>query len=115
MIQSWIVEPLLKPAINSTLPANGTPAAEYVIDGALVLRLLAGQHPDLADLALREIEAGWDNSTFRLGDRLAVRLPRRAAAATLITNEQRWLPDLAASLPLPVPVPYRIGNPAFGY
>ncbi len=56
----------------------GTPAAGYAIDGALVAGLLAEQHPDLAHLPLRAIDAGWDNALFRLGDQLAVRLPRRA-------------------------------------
>jgi aminoglycoside phosphotransferase (APT) family kinase protein len=94
---------------------SGTPAAEFVIDGALVAELLAEQHPDLAHLPLRAIDAGWDNALFRLGDHLAVRLPRRAIAAPLIVNEQTWLPRLAAQLPLPIPAPTRIGTPARGY
>lgn len=101
--------------MNNVQPADCTPASEYEIDATLVSRLIEEQHPDLADLPLRETETGWDNAMFRLGDRLAVRLPRRAAAARLITNEQRWLPNLAKSLTLPVPEPYRIGKPALGY
>lgn len=79
--------------MNSVLPANCTPMPAYNIDAALVSRLIAEQHPDLEGLPLWEIEAGWDKAIFRLGDRLAVWLPRRAAAARLITNEQRWLPN----------------------
>jgi len=93
----------------------GTPVAEFPIDEALVSRLLTDQHGDLAHLPLRAIAAGWDNTMFRLGDHLAVRLPRRAAAATLIGHEQRWLPGLSQRLPLPVPAPYRVGQPALGY
>lgn len=52
---------------------------------------------------------------FRLGERLAVRLPRRAAAAALIVHEQRWLPYLAGRLSLPIPVPSAIGVPGRGY
>ncbi len=52
---------------------------------------------------------------FRLGDQLAVRLPRRAAAADLIIREQRWLPSLAKRLTLAIPAPHRVGEPAFGY
>jgi aminoglycoside phosphotransferase (APT) family kinase protein len=96
-------------------PAIGTPAAELAIDGVLVAGLLADQHPDLAHLPLRTVDAGWDNALFRLGDRLAVRLPRRAVAAPLIVHEQRWLPRLAQQLTLPVPAPSRIGTPARGY
>ncbi|MFL5805140.1 MAG: aminoglycoside phosphotransferase family protein [Roseiflexaceae bacterium] len=72
-------------------------------------------HPDLAQLTLQAVEAGWDNALFRLGDHLAVRLPRRAVAAPLIVHEQRWLPHLADQLTLPVSAPCRIGTPARGY
>jgi aminoglycoside phosphotransferase (APT) family kinase protein len=95
--------------------AADTPDAEVDIDVALVRRLLEDQHPDLAGLALRPLAHGWDNELFRLGDDLTVRLPRRAAAADLVVNEQRWLPELAPKLPLPVPVPLRVGRPALGY
>lgn len=93
----------------------GTPPAEFVIDSALVAGLVADQHLDLAHLPLWVVDAGWDNALFRLGDHLAVRLPRRAAAAPLVLHEQRWLPRLADQLTLPVPAPIRIGTPARGY
>ncbi|MEI7770358.1 MAG: aminoglycoside phosphotransferase family protein, partial [Chloroflexales bacterium] len=96
-------------------PSHGTPAAERSVDAALVAGLLADQHPDLAGLPVRESDAGWDNAIFRLGDRWAVRLPRRAASAPLIAHEQAWLPRLAPQLTLPTPVPFRIGVPARGY
>lgn len=95
--------------------ATGTPSAEFAIDEAVVARLLADQHADLAQLPLRVVDAGWDNAMFRLGDYLAVRLPRRAAAAKLIAHEQRWLPHLSKGWTLPVPTPCRVGKPALGY
>ncbi len=95
--------------------SSGTPVAEFIINEVLVFGLLADQHPDMAGLRLRMVETGWDNAMFRLGDDLAVRLPRRAAAATLIVHEQTWLPRLSAQLTLPVPAPCRIGTPARGY
>ena len=95
--------------------ASRTPPAEIAIDPTLVARLLADQLPDLAHLPLKAVDAGWDNAMFRLGDDLAVRLPRRAAAATLIVHEQTWLPRLAGRLTLPVPAPCRLGTPAQGY
>lgn len=61
------------------------------------------------------MESGWDNVMARLGDDLALRLPRREAGAPLILNEQKWLPWLAPQLPLPIPVPVRIGKPTDGY
>jgi len=102
-------------AIVIAAGSPGTPSAEVEIDAALVRTLLREQHPDLADLPLRLVETGWDNVMLRLGDELAVRLPRRAAAATLIEHEQRWLSELVPFLPLPVPVPLRIGVPGAGY
>ncbi len=91
------------------------PPAEVTIEPSLVQALLQEQHTDLAQLALIDIGEGWDNKLFRLGDALAVRLPRRAASAALIEQEQRWLPRLSPRLPLPVPVPLRIGRPGSGF
>lgn len=82
------------------------------IDEALVRALLHEQHPDLAGLELREVAGGWDNRMWRLGRQLAVRLPRTARAPSLLRTEQRWLPCLAPSLPLPVPNPVRVGEPS---
>ncbi len=95
--------------------ARGTPVAEFEFDSAFISKLLESQHSDLAHLPLRETGNGWDNAMFRLGGDLAVRLPRRAAAANLIVHEQRWLPQLARRLSLPVPTPLRVGMPAFAY
>src|SRR5688500_860089 len=86
-----------------------SPPADIIASTDLVRALLQEQHPDLATLALRPTAQGWDNYMFRLGDGLAVRLPRRLSTAPLIENEQRWLPELAPSLPLPIPAPVRIG------
>jgi aminoglycoside phosphotransferase (APT) family kinase protein len=91
------------------------PPPDIAIDQSLVRALLLEQHADLAHLPLIAIGEGWDNSMFRLGDALAVRLPRRAASAVLIENEQRWLPELSRRLPLPIPVPVRIGRPGCGF
>ncbi len=99
----------------SKLGALGTPSAEVEVSQNVVYRLLKAQHPDIAYLPIRLVDAGWDNAMFRLGDQLAVRLPRRKAAADLIKREQIWLPQLAARLPISVPTPCRIGQPAERY
>ncbi|MDF5733406.1 MAG: aminoglycoside phosphotransferase family protein [Rhizonema sp. PD38] len=93
----------------------GTPVSEIEIDTTLVYNLLAEQHPDLTYLPIHFVEAGWDNAMFRLGDQLSVRLPRRKVAATLIENEQTWLPTLSYQLTIPVPTPYRIGKATQSY
>ena len=78
----------------------------------LVRALLHQQHPDLACLPLRDVEGGWDNQQWRLGDELAVRLPRTERAPELLVKERTWLPMLAPLLPLPTPVPVRVGEPS---
>lgn len=102
--------------------ADNMPAAEVDIDQSLVRGLLADQHDDLIG-DLTEVANGWDNAVFRLdvgagahaGESYAVRLPRRQMAAELVANEQRWLPELAPRLPLPIPAPVRVGRPDRGY
>ncbi|WP_240629755.1 phosphotransferase [Specibacter cremeus] len=88
------------------------PAAEFAVSGALVRRLLHAQHPDLAGLALVPAGNGWDNAMFRLGDDLAVRLPRRAVAAELMLHELRWLAGITADCPVGVPRIVRRGAPS---
>jgi len=91
------------------------PPADVTIEPSLVRTLLQEQHSDLAHLPLIDVGEGWDNKLFRLGDDLIVRLPRRAASAALIEQEQRWLPTLSPRLPVPVPVPLRVGRPGSGF
>ncbi|MEU2424966.1 aminoglycoside phosphotransferase family protein [Streptomyces sp. NPDC007851] len=85
---------------------------EIEITAELVQGLLKDQHPDLAELPVREVAGGWGNQMWRLGDELAVRMPRLEGAPDLLRKECRWLPLLAPRLPLPVPTPVRIGEPS---
>ena len=87
-----------------------------VIDARLVVRLLASQLPHLAGLPVRPVDRqGHDNRTFRLGDELVVRLPSAAGYEAAVPLEDRWLPVLAASLPVPVPEPVAVGAPDDAY
>ena len=94
---------------------SGTPAAEIEVSVEVARRLVTGQHPDFADRPIALVAEGWDNAVFRLGDDLALRLPRRAIGAQLIRHEQRWLPVLKDRLPLLVPAPIRVGHPEGAY
>jgi aminoglycoside phosphotransferase (APT) family kinase protein len=91
------------------------PAAEVVVDVELVRALIRTQHPDLSELPLEEVAAGWDNFIFRLGTTMAVRLPRRLASVAGLEHEQQWLSTIAQHLPIPVPAPLRIGKPDVTY
>jgi aminoglycoside phosphotransferase (APT) family kinase protein len=98
------------------MPAARMHADEVPIDAALVRRLIAAQFPQWADLPITPVpSAGTDNAIYRLGDGLAVRLPRIHSATAQIDKEAAWLPVLAPHLPLDVPVPLAVGVPGEGY
>lgn len=87
--------------------------ADDEVTADLIAELLREQHPDLADLPLTLGARGWDNQLWRLGDDLAVRLPwATESAADLLLKEYSLLPAMAPRLPLPVPVPQRLGQPS---
>jgi aminoglycoside phosphotransferase (APT) family kinase protein len=109
-IQSARIRAVAAPVIHYSKPAS-----DIFIDEELVRALLRAQHPDLAELTLRQVDSGWDNAMFRLGEKLAVRLPRRMAVAELIVKEQEWLPQLAPLLSIAIPAPLRRGQPAENY
>jgi len=89
---------------------------EIPIDEALVRRLLVAQFPRWRDLPLRRVEpAGTDHAIYRLGDEMAVRLPRIAWAADQPAKEHEWLPRIAPHLSLSIPEPLGLGEPAGGY
>ncbi|MFI8227865.1 aminoglycoside phosphotransferase family protein [Streptomyces sp. NPDC085900] len=86
---------------------------EIEITAELVRDLLRDQHPDLAGLPVEFGARGWDNQLWRVGDDLAVRMPWATRSAdALLRKEHAWLPELAPCLPLPVPVPQRVGEPS---
>jgi aminoglycoside phosphotransferase (APT) family kinase protein len=91
---------------------------EVDTDADLVRHLLASQHPQWVELPIERVpSAGTDNAIYRLGDDLAVRLPRIHWAVDNVAKEQQWLPVLAPHLPLAVPLPVAAGEPeaAFPY
>ncbi|WP_129336144.1 aminoglycoside phosphotransferase family protein [Cellulomonas endophytica] len=94
---------------------------EVPVDAGLVVRLLAGQVPDLlvgaggADAVVEIVPAGTVNAVFALGDALVVRLPLRAAGADDLARERALLPRLAGRLPVAVPRVVAVGAPGEGY
>jgi aminoglycoside phosphotransferase (APT) family kinase protein len=78
----------------------------------VVRRLLGDQRPAWAELEIEAVTStGTDNSMYRLGPDMVVRLPLRPAATEAIDKEHRWLPVLAAQLPVEIPVPLVKGSP----
>jgi aminoglycoside phosphotransferase (APT) family kinase protein len=83
---------------------------------SLVVRLLAAQFPQWADLPIVPVHsAGTDNALYRLGADMAVRLPRISSATRQVDKEHEWLPRLGSFLPLAIPVPLAKGKPGEGY
>ncbi|TIS60769.1 MAG: aminoglycoside phosphotransferase, partial [Mesorhizobium sp.] len=86
------------------------------IDTDLVRRLVDAQFPEWRHLPVKPIAfGGWDNRTFHLGDEMTVRLPSAAPYSLQVEKEHRWLPRLAPHLPLPIPQPLAMGEPAEFY
>jgi aminoglycoside phosphotransferase (APT) family kinase protein len=89
---------------------------ELQTDAALARALIAAQFPQWATLPLARVESpSTDNDMYRLGDRMAARLPRRKSAVAPIEKEHAWLSRLAPCLPLAIPVPIAKGSPSVGY
>jgi aminoglycoside phosphotransferase (APT) family kinase protein len=100
----------------SDVPDLGPVPQRLDVDADLVRQLVAEQFPRWAELPVRPVaDGGWDNWTFHLGTAMSVRMPSAAEYALAVDKEQRWLPELAARLPLPVPVPLGKGEPGGGY
>jgi aminoglycoside phosphotransferase (APT) family kinase protein len=82
----------------------------------LVYRLVAAQFPQWAHLPVTPAALdGWDNTTFRLGEELSVRLPSADWYVAQVEKEHRWLPILAPQLPLPIPEPLARGAAGCGF
>jgi aminoglycoside phosphotransferase (APT) family kinase protein len=90
-------------------PADTHPTAE------LARELLREQAPHWAELEIREAADGWDNVMFRLGDKLALRMPRRASAVAALRAEAEWAEEAGWGLSLPVPVSQFVGEPGADY
>lgn len=77
----------------------------------LVERLVASQFPQWAGLPVTAVDLdGWDNTTFRLGQSMSVRLPSADEYVAQVDKEHRWLPVLAPQLPVPIPSPLGHGE-----
>ncbi|CAG8679374.1 34794_t:CDS:10, partial [Racocetra persica] len=82
----------------------------------LVQKLIKDQFPEYACLPIRQVEKnGHDNRTFRLGDKMTVRLPSGKGYASQVEKETLWLPKLKQHLSLPIPTPLQKGQPTADY
>ncbi|MFN7038019.1 MAG: aminoglycoside phosphotransferase family protein [Alphaproteobacteria bacterium] len=79
-------------------------------------KLIAEQFPEYAHLPVTEVEKqGHDNRTYRLGNKLLIRMPTSEEYALKVGIEQELLPKLALHLSLNIPVPVKRGEPSNYY
>ncbi|MFE0105812.1 aminoglycoside phosphotransferase family protein [Streptomyces sp. NPDC059009] len=98
----------------TTIPPG--PDGRAGITADLVRRLIAAQFPQWAGLPVVPVPIdGWDNRTYRLGDRMTVRLPTAAGYVPAVGKEHVWLPRLAPRLPVAIPSILAQGEPGEGY
>jgi aminoglycoside phosphotransferase (APT) family kinase protein len=88
---------------------------EIRVDEAVVRSLLREQRPEWAALAISLAGAGTDNTMYRLGDQLLIRLPRTAGNERAVRKEQAWLPRLAPYLSCRIPEPVHAGTPGSAF
>jgi aminoglycoside phosphotransferase (APT) family kinase protein len=89
---------------------------EIATDVSLVDELVRTQFPRWHGLPITQVRhGGTDHAIYRLGDDLAVRLPRIAWAGAQPERDAATLPRLAPHLPVAVPETLAVGEPDLGY
>lgn len=74
---------------------------------------MRAQFPQWASLPIEPVGLdGWDNTTYRLGDELSVRLPNDDGYSPQVGKEHQWLPLLAPHLPVAIPESLALGAPS---
>jgi aminoglycoside phosphotransferase (APT) family kinase protein len=81
-----------------------------LVDACLARRLISEQCFEPTTLEL--LGEGWDNTVWLADGRWAFRFPRREIAIPGVEREIAVLSELAAQVPLPIPVPKWVGEPS---
>lgn len=82
----------------------------------LARKLIAKQFPEYAHLLITSVEKqGHDNRTYRLGDKMLIRMPTTMDYALTVSKEQELLPKLAPYLSIKIPIPIAMGIPCKDY
>ncbi|MET9229251.1 aminoglycoside phosphotransferase family protein [Lentzea sp. NPDC003310] len=89
---------------------------ETATDVSLVDELVRTQFPHWHGLPVTEVRhGGTSHALYRLGDELAVRLPRREWARDEAAKEADTVPLVAPHVPVAVPEPVALGEPTGAY
>lgn len=82
----------------------------------LAKKLIDTQFPKYSHLSITEVkDQGHDNVTYRLGDKLLIRIPTTEIYAQKVSIEQEFLPKLAPYLHTNIPTPIGMGSPSKDY
>ncbi|PCE16380.1 hypothetical protein AUC47_00585 [Microbacterium sp. SZ1] len=91
------------------------PAPEE-ITSSLVRRLVSEQFPEWSKLPIRPVDVqGWDNRTFRLGDRMSVRLPSADGYVAGLVREEQTLAVLGSRFRVATPRVVAAGAPSLAF
>ncbi|MGI6741465.1 MAG: aminoglycoside phosphotransferase family protein [Brevefilum sp.] len=86
------------------------------INCSLAKKLIKEQFPKWTDLPIYPVkESGNDNRTFRLGEKMSIRLPSAERYVAQVDKENKWLPYLADNLQIPIAQPIAKGIPSQDY
>lgn len=96
---------------SGAIPSLTPPLSEVAASREVVRALLREQHPDLADREIGDPIEGFDMAVFRLGEDLAVRLPRHREAIASLAAEVRWARELSQAWTFPAQRIVRTGVP----
>lgn len=89
---------------------------EIKITPELARKLIDKQFPEFAGLSIVSVEQqGHDNRTYRLGEKMLIRMPTAESYALKVPKEQELLPKLAPYLTFQIPVPLKMGVPSADY
>jgi len=87
-------------------------ANEIKINLKIVRGLIQDQFPELATLPVTPVNStGTVNAIYKLGENLAIRLPRVIEWSHSIEKEWKWLSLLARQVTLKIPEPFAFGQP----
>ncbi len=95
--------------------ANQPNAEHLPVSVSLAKALVTSQFPKWSKLEICPIpSSGTDNTIFRLGENMCLRLPKTMHTEKNLKKEHAWLPKLTP-LSLQTPKPLAIGTPEKGY
>jgi aminoglycoside phosphotransferase (APT) family kinase protein len=83
--------------------------AERAVGDREARRLVESRFPELSGATIEPYGVGWDNTAYLVDGEWVFRFPRRRIAVPFIEREARVLPALAPLLPIPIPVPDKVG------